>query len=520
MSIARAIGALGALGGGVVSGMESNERNARDKEERALRNQLTQLQLKQAQRTDAKESAIDAASQDVTPTLNAPGDGVGPSAVMVGKDAFGENQTDQANAAAAAANAPEAKTARRLGVLRSVDPMRADQEESAGMDMKLKRQALAKTIESEGALDFVNQNFQAAPSVADIESGKVGLFQLNGVDGFNKAGKIKIRDGSMGKWQVLDLGNGRKVADFTVVDAGGKPLTTMTGRTLEAVHGMSLKERELLADKRVTDGRDYELKKSEAEARGAYLQGLVSNGAAKVDATQGIKIPDAVKLSVDDIDAQKQAIIKQLEMATPATLPGLNEQLAGLSIQRRKLLSPYMNQQGSAPDPLGLGGAPKRPGGSPSVAPASAPAGPGRSPDSDRALILNAELEKAQQARDAAAPGSDAWIRADADVKSVARELGQKPASAPAPAKPKAAPAKAAAPSAAPAPSLAAGQASKQGAAPSMLDAAGEWLSGISKDYSTPEGKKELQGRVKESKQGGKPLTKTETLRAQQAGLI
>lgn len=512
MSMLRALSAMGSLAGGVMEGLDDNERRAKRKKLEDQQGELQALQLENLKTQAQDQRDLRQAVAPVTAEVNTPGDGMGPSATMVNvggqKTAYGTapEQVSQATTMAQAMNTPEARTKRRDEVL-----MRAPDGEERVMKLNEQRRNYAKAIETEGAMDFVGQNFQMAPNVADIEGGKASLFQLNGVEGFNKTGKLKIPEGAMGKWQVLDLGNGRKVADFTVVDATGKPLSTMTGRTLEAIHGMSLKEREALADKRASDGRDYELKKGEAEARGQYLRGLVSNGAARVDAGQDLKIPDAVKLTVSGLDNQIQAISKQLEMATPEAASGLNEQLAGLSIQRRKLLTPYMNQQGGAPDPLGLGAVSPAPAPVGNRAPASAPAGSGRSPDSDRAMILNAELQKAKQARDAAAPGSDAWIRADADMKSVARELGQKPASAPAPGKPKAAPTKAASAPQAP---------TKAASTPSMLDAATEWLGSTGKDYSTPQGKQELQRRVKESKQGGKPLTKTETLRAQQAGLI
>jgi hypothetical protein len=504
MSIARAIGALGALGGGIVSGMEESDRLKQDKEYRGIRNELTKLQLNNAKRTDARESAIDAASQDVTPTLNAPGDGVGPSAVMVDKTAFGENQTDQANAQAQAMNTPEAKTARRLGVLRSVDPMRANQEEAAGMDMKLKRQALAKTIESEGALDFVSQNFQSAPSVADIESGKASLFKLNGVDGFNQSGKIKIRDGAMGKWQVLDLGNGRKVADFTVVDSTGKPLTTMTGRTLEAIHGMSLKEREALADDRFIKGRTLSINERLANDRSALMAAQAEAASARAEASAartagrygaggggagggagqatqgGLTPPDFSKLSDDLVkDWAKQVGGGDLGGGKQLT----SEQVAAKRIEiESNLRNQWMNNQASS--------------------------------------IVQRELSAA--ASDPAAyKQTYARVKALGYTDQVLAGMGfAAPGGAPEPTK-KAAPTKAAAPKAdKPEPKAAPKAPEKPGALASMYGAVTDYLGSTGRDYSTPEGKKELQGRVSESKRGGKPLTETETLRAKQAGLI
>ena len=47
-----------------------------------------------------------------------------------------------------------------------------------------------------------------------------------------------------------------------------------------------------------------------------------------------------------------------------------------------------------------------------------------------------------------------------------------------------------------------------------------KWLSAMGADYSSPEGKKALQSRVVEAKNGGKKLTEVEMLRAKQAGLL
>lgn len=47
-----------------------------------------------------------------------------------------------------------------------------------------------------------------------------------------------------------------------------------------------------------------------------------------------------------------------------------------------------------------------------------------------------------------------------------------------------------------------------------------KWLGAMGADYSSPEGKKALQSRVVEAKNGGKKLTEVEMLRAKQAGLL
>lgn len=54
----------------------------------------------------------------------------------------------------------------------------------------------------------------------------------------------------------------------------------------------------------------------------------------------------------------------------------------------------------------------------------------------------------------------------------------------------------------------------------SLFERAVQSVSELGTDYSTPEGKQVLQQRVRESQSGGRPLTETERLRAQQLGLM
>ncbi|MEY4764320.1 MAG: hypothetical protein RI907_993 [Pseudomonadota bacterium] len=202
----------------------------------------------QARRDTAERRA---ATADVAPVIKEAADGMGPSAVMVGKNAYGTEK--EAGDAAAAYNAPDAKIARLQGVmLNQADPAGAMGLEKAALDMKAVRQRAAKVVEDEGINSFIDTNLGAAPSVADIEGGKAGMFDLQGSDAYNAVGKSKIPDGAKGRWKVMDYGNGRKEADFEVLGADGRPIAP-SARTLQAIHGMALHEREQLADKRAAD---------------------------------------------------------------------------------------------------------------------------------------------------------------------------------------------------------------------------------------------------------------------------
>lgn len=287
MSMLRALSSMGSFAGGFMEGLDDNERRARRKklEEQQSEVQALQLEGLKAQAQDQKDLRL--ATAPVVAEVNAPGDGMGPSANMVGamggpKTAYGTSpeQTQQAASMVEAMNKPEAVAQRRDAVL-----MRTPEGEEKALRLSELRRSHAKAIETEGAMDFVNQNFQAAPSIEDIEAGKAGTFQLNGIEGFNKTGKLKIPEGAVGKWQVLDLGNGRKVADFMVVGADGKPLSPMSGRTMEAIHGMSLKEREALADSRVTQGRTLTMNEGIAKDRSALLAAQADAASARAEAT-------------------------------------------------------------------------------------------------------------------------------------------------------------------------------------------------------------------------------------------
>lgn len=111
---------------------------------------------------------------DVQPVIKEAAGGMGPSAVMVGKQAYGTEGAAQA--AADKFNAPEAKIARQQGAL--ISQGRPD----AAMDLgekSMKYAAMSKKLsdamKAEGIGDFIDSNMMAAPRVEDIEAGKVGM---------------------------------------------------------------------------------------------------------------------------------------------------------------------------------------------------------------------------------------------------------------------------------------------------------------------------------------------------------
>lgn len=225
----------------------------------------------QAERDEKKrvrdEDAAIREMSKVAPVEQAqPFDGVGPAAFMGAGQAFGTQQQ-----ALNAVN--DAAMVKRIGALNHYGRTDEAVKASTGLsDLQTKRRELAEKIKNEGAVGFLESNFAQAPSVADIESGKVKDFALQGIKEFNATGSETIPEGARGQWRVLDLGNGRKQADFVAVGPDGKQLGTMTGRTMLAVHGMTQKEREALDDSRFRDDRDFKLKKDLTNAQIDYYR--------------------------------------------------------------------------------------------------------------------------------------------------------------------------------------------------------------------------------------------------------
>lgn len=103
-------------------------------------------------------------------------------------------------------------------------------------------QKAARQLETEGHLDFIKENMAGVPTVAQIKAG-AAAFQLGGVDKFNAAGGGTIPNGAMGRAKVVKLADGQEVADFEVVDAGGKPLAP-SARTIESMYQQTMGERQ------------------------------------------------------------------------------------------------------------------------------------------------------------------------------------------------------------------------------------------------------------------------------------
>lgn len=327
------------------------------------------------------QQAQRAAVADVAPIIKEASDGMGPSAVMVDKQAYGTEA--DADVAAKSYNAPDAKIARLQGVmLNQANPAAAMDLEKGAIDMAAHRRRAADAIESEGINHFVDANLGAAPSVSDIESGKASTFDLSGVEDFNKkGGKVTIPEGSKGQWKVLTFDNGRKVADFQVVGPDGQPLSPISARTLQSIHAQSLSEREKIADAQFKEGADIKLKRDELDARNKYWEGMVNAATTRADKTGAgrtleEKLPPGVRaevagideeikslatsvyngMSSGNLDASRTSIDNQDGTKTPTNYGVMQSRLAALKMRRSALIQPYLGESNATPDPLGLRG--------------------------------------------------------------------------------------------------------------------------------------------------------------------
>lgn len=373
--MSKALRFLVGMGQGYMNASAAQEKAKKEQEVQDLRNQLTRMQIDGAQIDLDNKKALATAGEDRTAALNEPVDGMGPSAMVVGKNgmagaqSFAPEDTQGAQSYAASQNTPEAKQGRTVSALAKMDPVKA-------IDYKAKAVELARQAEGEGMMDFVRYNFADAPSVEDIDAGKVKVSPVVGLEDFNKVGKWKVPEGAQRQWFNQDLGNGRKVQDFRIIGPDGKPIAGgFSGRAVEGLFGMTAKEREAMADGRAKDAaagrredRRLSLAESETESQNEYRAGMVRNGATKLEGAQDLKMPEAVKLQIDGLDNE----IKALDGVLSPT-PADKARRIDLTNKRNAVLSQYMPGSGGAqqPDPLGWRGQ-STPAGAPAAAPGDA----------------------------------------------------------------------------------------------------------------------------------------------------
>lgn len=227
---------------------EVSRANANDDEDRAYvrgqRERTTRLQGDE----DQQVASMKQASRTVeapTPNMVAPETMDNRDVGLPGEQAptqqgfrvAGQVVPDQqaATSMAAAMNTPSARIRRQAQVLaNNGKPVEAKQYDD-----------MARRIEEEGALHFIDANFKKLPSVDEIKAGKNVEFDLDGLPDYNGAGAHKLPDGARGRAKVLKLPSGQELPDFEVVDKDGKTVPGAgSARQVEAIYGYTRAERD------------------------------------------------------------------------------------------------------------------------------------------------------------------------------------------------------------------------------------------------------------------------------------
>lgn len=224
----------------------------------------------------ADEQALRDAGADVEPVIKEAAGGMGPAAVMVGKQAYGTE--GEAQTAADQQNTPEAKIQRQMGALISQGrPDTALDLDEKAMKHRALGQKLDAAMKAEGVSDFIDSNMVRAPRIEDVEAGKAGVFDFNpdDVKKFNAVGgKVTIGEGQKGRWTTFELPNGRKVVDFEVIDAEGKPVAP-SARSIQLIAQMSAQSRDELADKQFEQGKRISVAQQGVDINKDYKDGML-----------------------------------------------------------------------------------------------------------------------------------------------------------------------------------------------------------------------------------------------------
>lgn len=259
---------IGVIGAGMAGYARGNEQNAQ--------NEIRQEQIEDRRRQRADAEALRRAGADIEPQIKEAAGNMGPSAVMVGKQAFGTE--GEAQAAAEQQNTPQAKIQRQMGALITQGrPDTALDLDEKAMKHRALGQKLDAAMKAEGISDFIDGNMVRAPRVEDVEAGKAGVFDFNPEDvkKFNAVGgKVTIGEGQKGRWTTFELPNGRKVVDFEVIDAEGKPVAP-SARSIQLIAQMSAQSRDELADKQFEQGKRISVAQQNVDINKDYKDGML-----------------------------------------------------------------------------------------------------------------------------------------------------------------------------------------------------------------------------------------------------
>lgn len=440
-----AIAFVAGLGSGYLSAKDKQDKQKRDDEDRALRNEASQLQINASKKQITDAATLAAAGAPVTMQEGA--GGMLKPATMDNRDVgLAENSTlpDQglqqggfnvagrqfadrgaADAEVAAQNAPEARQKRVIAAMSGIDPLKAmdaeqtqTQRQRETIKFSQEQETYAKRLKDEGAIDALK---------ALRRGDGAGM-----VAAFNKGGEFQIEGEPVMKTEPREIAGmpgavPTYTATFQVKGKDGK-LSPMTINSHDL--GMSLMpyekwfDAQLKGGKEQREGRESESKIGLQGAQTGYYESAA--GAKDATATKvGVeRMSEIDKAAFGNINKQREQINSamtkaQAESTWDAASPGaktLTTKLAALSLQESQLQARYGDGGGSKPDPLGM------------RSPASRPAAGGGITSGGKQgqiEILDQEWGKAQSALALPGASADSLTRARADLDSLTKEYSR-----------------------------------------------------------------------------------------------
>jgi hypothetical protein len=325
---------------------------------------------------------------------------------------------DQANAAVAAANTPEAMRARQLAVLQKQSPEKAAILQAHDLSLKNTQ------------MDVANKEFDSAASAAAAK----------GWDAFGKFMDDSQADNSKGKWvpsadgktmQAYKMGpDGTLQPSGLIFENSPKGLAeaaTFVSKqvpiTAKLKHYMDVKE----ADRK--EGHDQATERYQDRMAGVAEQNAATNekfredmgAAATTKAGKGVveRMTEVDKLTFTDLNKQRETINNEITKARAQGMwndkdPGAQQLLTqqnALGMRAQALIKKYDTDGSSgAPDPLGVRKPPA------AAKPASTLGATGPTNAAERGMQAAVKLTPAEEARDAAnnaTPGNLAELDAE-----------------------------------------------------------------------------------------------------------
>lgn len=355
MSIATAIGVLGAAMGGYAKGRQQYLDRESDEKDREQLRQERALRIAELQQQQTDRQAVRDAGQDVAVTDGNHGPMPEGQTFRVAGQGFGS--LEDAQKAAAAANTPAAKRRRVLSVIEAQDPVRA----------ATTRATLAQSDEVEKLT--AAQQFARAAAGSFLNGGGWSGFAKFATDQYQDDNLYEAQeDGKGGATIVQKSADGKEIGRMTF--ASPHDAVAYAVGQADPSRWVSYKQQEAALASQAADrqaDREYrrdvlnETKRNNMAVEGLSGERISAAGARGSDA-DGLKLPQAVKLRHDAIAKQLETINSAVTKAQAEGMwdpnspnaKDLMTRQAALQLQSRQLLEPYLSGGVGAADPLGV----------------------------------------------------------------------------------------------------------------------------------------------------------------------